>query len=347
MNELEKFDWMVYVSCMTYNQAQYIEDAMNGFTMQKTNFPYVCAVVDDASTDGEQEIIKNYLDEHFDLEDNNVVQHEETDDYVLTFARHKTNLNCYFAVFYLKYNHYSIKKAKAPYLAQWRNTAKYLALCEGDDYWTDHKKLQKQVDYLNTHSLYSAITSNAYYISSDGVKMCPFSNQPSRDIDKMGGLVRERAFHTASIMYRRELREVPFWKNAETTWDTYTWCCLLTLGPIRYEDEITCVYRLGTGVTTTTSKLKWILLQEKWANILYQTFSPQYITYNDAYRPLLQDVFSVMVNDNISADDRERARVLFKRYLTLSLCLEMCPWFFRHYASKTKSILIHLIQKGK
>lgn len=346
MNLIDTSQWMVCVHCPTYNHAPYIKGALGGFCLQDTNFPYVCVVVDDFSTDGEQTILKDYLAEHFELKKNALNIPNETDDYLMTFARHKKNQNCHIALYLLKYNHGHMKP-RGPYYKKWDEDSKYIAICEGDDYWTDHKKLQKQVDYLNTHSLYSAITSNAYYISSDGVKMGPFSNQPSRDIDKMGGLVRERAFHTASIMYRRELREVPCWKNAETKWDTYTWCCLLTLGPIGYEDEITCVYRLGTGVTTTTSKLKWILLQEKWANILYQTFSPQYITYNDAYRPLLQDVFSVMVNDNISADDRERARVLFKRYITLSLCLEMCPWFFRHYASKTKSILIHLIQKGK
>ena len=103
MNEQEKYDWMVYVSCMTFNHAPYIVDAMNGFTMQNTDFPFVCAIVDDASTDGEQEVIKNYLNEHFDLEDKVVARHEETDDYVLTFARHKTNLNCYFAVSGLQY----------------------------------------------------------------------------------------------------------------------------------------------------------------------------------------------------------------------------------------------------
>ena len=150
MNEQEKFDWMVYVSCMTFNQASYIEDAMNGFTMQKTDFPFVCAIVDDASTDGEQEVIKNYLNEHFDLEDKNIVRHEETDDFILTYARNKTNMTCYFAVLYLKYNHYK-KKPKLPYLARWRDNAKYMAICEGDDYWIDSHKLQRQTDLFRNN----------------------------------------------------------------------------------------------------------------------------------------------------------------------------------------------------
>lgn len=91
----KEYKWMVRVSCMTYNHAPYITDALNGFCMQETTFPFICTIVDDASTDGEQEVIKQYLHEHFDLEDTSIVRNEETKDYTLTFARHKTNKNCY------------------------------------------------------------------------------------------------------------------------------------------------------------------------------------------------------------------------------------------------------------
>lgn len=140
----------VFVNCMTYNQSGYIGDAMNGFCMQETNFPFVCTIVDDASTDGEQEVIKKYLQEHFDLEDSSIVRNEETDDYVMVYARHKTNLNCFFAVYYLKYNHYK-KKSVMPYVQKWHEYAKYIAKCEGDDYWTEPRKLQIQYDYLESH----------------------------------------------------------------------------------------------------------------------------------------------------------------------------------------------------
>ena len=54
-------DFKVCVRCMTYNQASYIEDALNGFCIQQTSFPFVCCILDDASTDGEPEVIKKYL----------------------------------------------------------------------------------------------------------------------------------------------------------------------------------------------------------------------------------------------------------------------------------------------
>lgn len=147
--------YMVLVRCYTFNHAAYIEDAMNGFCMQKTTFPFICAIVDDASTDGEPNIIKNYLQQNFDLEDKTFVRNEETDDYVMTLARHKTNKNCSFAVFFLKYNHYNLNKSKFPYLKRIVDNVNYLANCEGDDYWTHPLKLQKQVDFLEEHEEYS------------------------------------------------------------------------------------------------------------------------------------------------------------------------------------------------
>ena len=157
---MEESKFLVRVCCLTYNHAPYIKDAMNGFCMQETNFPFVCTIMDDASTDGEQEVIKKYLADHFDLDDQTIVRNEETDDYVLTYARHKTNHNCFFAVYYLKYNHYSIKKSKVPYISEWQDNVKYIALCEGDDYWICPQKLQIQLDFLENHNDYSLCGTN-------------------------------------------------------------------------------------------------------------------------------------------------------------------------------------------
>ena len=148
--------FLVVVKCMTFNHHAYIKDAMNGFCMQKTDFPYLCIVMDDCSTDGEQEVIKKYVAEYF-----NSIINEETDDYVLTLCQHKTNENCYFAVFYLKYNHYSIKKDKASYYSRWQDKCKYVSICEGDDYWVAADKLQVQVDFLEKNEAYGACANES------------------------------------------------------------------------------------------------------------------------------------------------------------------------------------------
>lgn len=148
-------DFLVYIDCTTYNHASYIEDAMNGFCMQETTFPFVATIIDDASTDGEQNVIKRYLEENFDFSENAVARKWETDDAYFIYAQHKTNKNCYFAVVLLKYNFWQLKKDKTPLIREWRDVAKYVAFCEGDDYWTKKEKLQKQIDYLEKHYEYT------------------------------------------------------------------------------------------------------------------------------------------------------------------------------------------------
>ena len=138
----------VCVMCFTFNHAQYIEETFNGFCMQQTKFPFVCVIVDDASTDREPEVIAQYLEQYFNLNDISTVRREDTDDYKMVFACHRDNPNCYFAVYFLKYNHSSIKKSKKNYFSGWRDTGKYVAVCEGDDYWIDSYKLQKQFDFM-------------------------------------------------------------------------------------------------------------------------------------------------------------------------------------------------------
>ena len=89
--EEKEYKYLVGVECMTFNQSKYILDALNGFVMQQTNFLFVVMVVDDASTDGEQEVIRQFVSEQFDLADTNISYEKETDYAYITYAQHKTN----------------------------------------------------------------------------------------------------------------------------------------------------------------------------------------------------------------------------------------------------------------
>lgn len=137
--------YRVLVRCFTYNHAKFIEDALSGFSLQETNFPYVCVIVDDASTDGEQNVIKAFLTKHCNMSD------AEYSEDALSFCikvSHTRNCNCTFVVYLLKENLYKEGAKKLELLQPWRNICKYEALCEGDDFWVDPHKLQKQFDAL-------------------------------------------------------------------------------------------------------------------------------------------------------------------------------------------------------
>lgn len=241
-NEIITSPFGVCVKCFTFNHAPYIKDAMNGFTMQQTDFPFVCTIVDDASTDDEPEVIRKYLQESFDLEDKSVCRNEESDDYVMIFARHKDNHNCYFAVYFLKYNHYSIKKNKMPYITEWTNT-KYIALCEGDDYWIDPYKLQKQYEFLESHSeyglVYTAFRENRNGVLSEAINN-DFGDDCLREYlsHKRGIIATASTMCKAGLYLKREINvNLPMG-------DVPLWIQLMHASKAKFLDDVTTVYRI-------------------------------------------------------------------------------------------------------
>ena len=155
---MNEYMYKVIIRCFTYNQSAFILDAFEGFAKQRTKFPFLIAVVDDASTDGEQNVIQNYISENFTLNFTKDLEYAK-----VTYARHKSNQNCFIIFLALKINHYKNKISfkKVEYLKQWTEKSEYVAFCEGDDYWTDELKLQTQVEFLDNHSEYMACFHNA------------------------------------------------------------------------------------------------------------------------------------------------------------------------------------------
>lgn len=145
-------EYKVLVLCFTYNQSCYIKDALNGFAIQKTDFPFVCLVMDDASLDGEQEVIKNWMSQECNM---NKAKCIDTYTSKIIIVPHATNKNCTFSFYFLKQNLYRESEKKLKHVYPWRQKCEYEAMCEGDDYWIDPQKLQKQVDFLDKNHDYS------------------------------------------------------------------------------------------------------------------------------------------------------------------------------------------------
>ena len=243
---MKQIDFLVCVRCFTFNHAPYIKDAMDGFCIQQTSFPFICVIVDDASIDGEPNIIRTYMGQHFNIDDKNVVRNVETDDYVMTFAQHKVNENCFFAVYYLKYNHYSIKKDKFPYFAEYHDNAKYAALCEGDDYWIDSLKLQKQVDILEKDDTIGMVYTKAWKFVQANQKFELIFGQEVHDFDEE---LIENRIPTLSVCFRRNLY-VQYQVNIEkmmvnlSLGDYPIWLYIMTLSKSSFINDVCCVYRV-------------------------------------------------------------------------------------------------------
>lgn len=244
----QEYKYLVGVECMTFNQSKYILDALNGFVMQQTNFPFVVMVVDDASTDGEQDVIRAYVNEHFDVEDTNVAYEKETDYAYITYAQHKTNKNCYFAVLYLKENHYSQRKSKYPYLSEWRDNVKYIAVCEGDDYWIHPQKLQMQVDFLEENEEYGIVHTKIKIYLQREEKFIGDTRKIIVNEDAFEELIEGRSFiATPTTLIRFSLFEMidkSYTKENFMMGDYPLWIELSRISKIKYIDNETSVYRV-------------------------------------------------------------------------------------------------------
>lgn len=253
----------VCARCFTFNQSKYIIDTMNGFIMQKTDFPFVCCIVDDASTDGEQEVIMSYVKENFNLSEGSDYYQKETDYAHITYAQHKTNANCYFAVLLLKENHYSKHKPKQPYLAEWMDCVPYIALCEGDDYWIDSLKLQKQIEYLRQNPKVNIVTHNAYIIYSDGTQN-PFNTHVKTGVYNLRQCLYKPWFTpTASFLYRNNYELSPLWAKNGSNGDMACLYSNLMKGDLFYSNEIMSVYDYGTPNSMSANTQKSILYKKK------------------------------------------------------------------------------------
>ena len=139
---------LVSICCLTYNHAPFIRKCLDGFLMQQTDFPIEILIHDDCSTDGTTEIIKEYAAQYPDVI---FPLYEEENKYSRGGAG--------------KMDLYNYNRARG----------RYIAYCEGDDYWTDPLKLQKQVDFMESHPEYS--------VCFHGFEEYDVRNQQHRKID--------------------------------------------------------------------------------------------------------------------------------------------------------------------
>lgn len=210
-------DLVVTIRCLVYNHEPYLRQCLEGFVMQKTNFRFEAIVHDDASTDNSAAIIREYAEKYPDI----IKPIFETE------------------------NQYSKRDGSLRRIMNAHTHGKYVAICEGDDYWIDPFKLQKQVDIMETNPDYSLCFHNAV-VFYEGISKLPeiFNNLIESHVVSLKEITDSWIVPTASMLYRREILEnYPEWTSQIYSGDFTLQLIAFSKGKIFYINQIMSFYR--------------------------------------------------------------------------------------------------------
>ena len=238
MNEFN--DIIVAIHCLAYNHESYIRECLEGFVMQQTNFRFVAIVHDDASTDKTADIIREYEAKYPEIikpiyeTENQYSKRDGTIDRIMNEAIAATS-------------------------------AKYVAICEGDDYWTDPLKLQKQVDILEKDETLMACVTNCSVVDDKGKTIKEIRGGVVKDdiegrYDLRHFFNDNHQYPTLSAVYRnshpKEVGEKTKIMSNPYLGDWTLWIALHCYGDFYFLNEITCAYRINPTSLTHSNTIK-------------------------------------------------------------------------------------------
>jgi len=218
---------LVSVACITYNHEKFIAQAIEGFLLQKTSFPIEIIIHDDASTDNTKKIVEQYA---------------------------KINPNLIFPI-YQQVNQYSLgNKTLSKYIFP-HCRGKYIAMCEGDDYWTDPLKLQKQVDFLEANQEFSGCFHETQQIFEDGKLGKIYGKDANEILITEDTISTLSPFHTSSFVFRNIIKTFPKWLHNVVSGDIALFSIVSSYGPLKKIPEIMSVYRKHDGGITNSKEV--------------------------------------------------------------------------------------------
>ncbi|MFB0944870.1 MAG: glycosyltransferase involved in cell wall biosynthesis [Spirosomataceae bacterium] len=235
----------VSVCFITYNHAKYIEQALDSILSQQINFTFEIVIGDDCSTDGTSEIVKKYADKY---------------PHIVRAYIHPENLIKYGSPGKFNFTH-AFSQCRGEYVTHF----------EGDDYYIDDYKFQKQADYLDKHSECSACFHNALMKFEDGSGREDYNiNPPDQPkLTTVHDLLKEREIWfmaTASVMLRKQVigDKFPAWFFETKSGDIPLYILLADSAAIGYLPDVMSVYRRNSaGLSYTDSNFDWAFLQNR------------------------------------------------------------------------------------
>jgi hypothetical protein len=231
---------VVSVLCATYNQKNYIKETLDGFLMQETDFNFEILINDDASTDGTTDILREYEQES----------------------------NGRIVVNYQNENQYQkgVRGMMTKYLLP-RAKGEYIALCEGDDYWTDPHKLQRQVDYMRANPECS-ICFHPVTVHYENSEKSDEVYPENHDNFTLELLLETNYMQTNSVLYKN-LRNYEHLAENVIPNDWYMFIYHALKGDIGFIDEVMGVYRRNPSGVWSSNGDEAAFWQKNFASHIY------------------------------------------------------------------------------
>lgn len=275
---------MVTIRCVAYNHEPYIRECLEGFVMQKTNFRFEAIVHDDASTDGTANIIREYAEKYPDI----IKPIFETE------------------------NQYSKRDGSLRRIMNSHMKGKYIAMCEGDDYWIDPYKLQKQVDYLEKHAEYGLVFGVVKnYMQDLGI----FSkNLFGSQVKNVKSLLINNTIPTPTVLFRNVIYKKYSEEFKDKRWlagDYPLWLYFAINSKLYFFKETFAVYRILNNSASHSENIK---KREAFIKSIYE----MKCYYNEQYGILdkksISDLLYVpLFNNAYCYRDKKKLKIYYKK----------------------------------
>jgi len=236
---------LVSVVMITYGHEKFIREAIEGVLMQKGDFDLELIIANDASPDATDNVVLEILKNHPKNESLRYIKHEANIGMMPNFI-------------------FALQQAKG----------KYIALCDGDDYWTNSYKLLKQIDFLEANPDYVLSFHKVKILRSNGTLVDDFITEIPEKYETQETLARLGNYiHTPSVVYRNIIKVFPYEFSLSPIGDYFLYMLLTEHGKIKYLEDEMAVYRYGVGIHSTHTQIKMAKANFKLFTLLLSYFN--------------------------------------------------------------------------
>jgi len=279
---------LVSICCLTYNHEKYIRECLDGFLMQKATFDFEILIHDDCSTDKTANIIREYETRYPDI----VKPIYQTENQYSKGVRVSMTFN--------------FPRARG----------EYITMCEGDDYWTDPLKLQKQVNFLENNKDYNLCVHNTDIIKEGEILKKEWRWSPKRTTFTVEDYIYGLFFHTSSVMFRNFENRVFIKDSRILQGDISLFLSVINDKKVHFIGDVMSYYRLHDGGITQSALHKSRLNVYNSLLIILEKFD---IFSNYKFRSIIwlkkQTVKSLIFLFDQTKEKKIKPFVRFKYYL--------------------------------